>query len=88
MEINEILSIRYDFDKPQKDTCVSSSRITALSYIPYNFWFSVKFSYMMSSTRAKVGFSCTTYFRSIAVLVFCTHYCTKQVVNDQFSPDD
>ena len=33
MEINEILSIRYDFGKSEMDTCVSSSRITALFYI-------------------------------------------------------
>ena len=38
--------------------------------ISYNFRLSVKFSvHMINSTRDKIGFNCTNYFRSIVVLV-------------------
>ena len=37
MEIDEIFSFRYDFGKCEKETCVNSSRMNAMSDIPYNF---------------------------------------------------
>ena len=71
MEINKIFSFRYDFGKREKGTCINSSGMNAMFDIPYNFRLSVKFSTnMIDSTREKVGFSCTNYFRSIVVLVF------------------
>ena len=71
MKINDILSISHDYGKRQKDTSVKYSGINAMFDIPYNFRLRVKFSaHMMNIMRAKIGFSCTNYFRLIAVLVF------------------
>ena len=71
MEINEILSIYYNFDKHEKNTCVNSRRMYSMFDIPYNFRLSVKFSiHTMNSTRAKIGLSCTNYFMSIVILAF------------------
>ena len=71
MEINEVLSICYNFDKHEKNTCVNSSRMYSMFDIPYDFRLSVKFSiHMMNSTRAKIGLSCTNYFMSIVILTF------------------
>ena len=71
MEINETFSIRYDFGKREKYTCVSSNGMNTMFDNPYNFRLSVKFStHMINSTREKIGFSCARYFRSILVLVF------------------
>ena len=71
MEINEVLSICYNFDKHEKNTCVNSSRMYSMFDIPYDFRLSVKFSiHMMNSARAKIGLSCTNYFMSIVILTF------------------
>ena len=61
MEINEIFSFRYDFGKHEKDTPANSSRMNAMFDL---------LTHMITSTRAEIGFSCTDYFRSIALLVF------------------
>ena len=37
MEINGILSIRYDFGRHEKDSCVNSSGLKAMFYISFNF---------------------------------------------------
>ena len=55
MEINEISSFRYDFGKPEKDTCVNSSGMNAMFEISYNFQLSVKFStHMVTTILAKI----------------------------------
>ena len=71
MEINEIFSFRHDLGKSENDTCVNSSGMNAMFQISSNFRLSVKFStHMINSTRQKIGFSYTNYFRSLVVLVF------------------
>ena len=37
MEINGILSIRYDFGRHEKDSCVNSSGLKAMFDISFNF---------------------------------------------------
>ena len=54
MEINEIFTLRYDFGKGEKETCVNSSGMNAMFDIPHNFRLSVKFStHMINNTREK-----------------------------------
>ena len=80
MEINEILSIRYDFDKREKNTCVNGSRMNAMFNIPYSFRLSVKFSiHMMNSMRTKIGFRVQMYqlLQVNCYTGICTHYFTK-----------
>ena len=63
-----LISSAYNFDKPEKLTCVNSGEMNATFEIPFNLRLSVKFSsHIMKSTRAKI-FSCTNYFNSMAVL--------------------
>ena len=38
MEINEILSTRFGFDKPEKDTCANCSGMNAMFGITYDSW--------------------------------------------------
>ena len=71
MKINEITSIRYEFDTHDKDSFVNSSGIKVMFDIPYAFRFSVKFStHTVNSAGAKIGFTCGNYFWSMVVLVF------------------
>ena len=65
MEMNDILSIRYDFDARKEYSCVNSSGMNTILDIPYNFRLCVKFSTVLNSTRSNIGFTCTNYFRSI-----------------------
>ena len=78
MEINETFSICHAFGKSEKDTCVSSSGMNAMSDITYNFWLLVKFSaHMMNSTREKIGFSCAVPWLYQLLQVNCctsTHF--------------
>ena len=68
MEINEIFSFRYDFDKREKETCAYSSGMNEMFDILYNFRLSVKFSiHTINNAREKIVFSCTNYFRPIVV---------------------
>ena len=71
MEINDILSVRYNFKTREEDTCVNSSGMNGIFDIRCDFRLSVKFStYMMNRTRANIGLTCTNYFRSIIAVVF------------------
>ena len=62
----------------------------------YNFQLSVKFStHMINSTREKIEFSCTSCFRSIALLVFALstalrnfRFHSLRKKRDQFSSGD
>ena len=70
MKINQILRIRYDCDKDEKNNCVNSSGMNATFDISHNFRINVKFStHMMNDARVKLGFSCSSYFRPIVVQV-------------------
>ena len=64
------ISIRYDFDKPEKDTCVNSSGMNAIFDISYNFRLTVKFSTHMMNIYYERKSRVQLYFRSIVVLVF------------------
>ena len=91
MEIKEILAFVMILASVKKDTCVNSSVMNTIFDIPYDFRLTVKFStHKINSTRKKIGFSCTNYFRPIVVLAvalatamnkFHFHSLRKKMIN-------